>query len=174
MDRDGLRLIGQRVDGHAVCDHESGVKAQAEMTDDLVIIGLVLILLQEILRAGKGDLVDVLVHLVLSHAETIVCEADAFLVGADLYLDRILFSLRLAEIADQGQLLQLRDRVAAVGHHFTHENIVIGIKPLFYNRKDIVAVDRKIAAFCRHIKSPLVFLSLKVIIVQIEQKSTKN
>ena len=129
---------------------------------------------EEILRAGESDLVDVLVHLVLSHADAVVCKADTLLVGADAHPDRVLFSLRLAEIADQCKLLQLRDRIASVGHHFTHENIVVRIEPFLYDRKNLVAVDGKIAAFCRHIKSPLVFLSLKLIIVQIEQKSTKN
>ena len=53
-------------------NHECGIKAQAEMTDDLIVIGLVLIFLNEISRAGKGDLVDVLLHLVRRHAESVI------------------------------------------------------------------------------------------------------
>ena len=74
--RDGLRLVGQGIDGHPVRHHEGGVEAQAEVADDLVVVRLVLVLLQEILRAGEGDLVDVLIHLIRRHADAVVREAD--------------------------------------------------------------------------------------------------
>ena len=41
-------LIGKSVDMDLIRNHECGIKAQAEMTDDLIVVGLVLIFLNEI------------------------------------------------------------------------------------------------------------------------------
>ena len=40
------------------------------MTDDLILICLVLIFLQEIRRTGKCNLIDILLNLSLRHADT--------------------------------------------------------------------------------------------------------
>ena len=140
----GLRILlpGQGIDGHSVRHHEGRIEAQTEMTDDLVLIGLVLILLQECLGAGKGDLVDVLLHLVHGHAETIILDDDGLLLGIDRYLHLIVGIGRLLVFAHQRQLLQLCDGVAAVGNQLSVENVVVGIKPLLDNGKYIFAVNR--------------------------------
>ena len=46
------------------------------MTDNLIVAVFVLIFLQEIRRAGKGDLVDVLFHLVGRHADAVIRDYD--------------------------------------------------------------------------------------------------
>ncbi len=61
--------------------HKRGVETQAEVSDNLVIVGLVLVLLHEIRGAGKSDLVDVLVHLLGGHAQTIVMKGDGLGFG---------------------------------------------------------------------------------------------
>ena len=42
------------------------------MPDNLVLIRLILVFLNKIRRAGESDLVDVLLHLVRRHADTVV------------------------------------------------------------------------------------------------------
>ena len=72
VNRNRALLIGKGIDVHLVRHHERGIKAQTEMADDLIVVGLVLIFLNEISRAGKGDLVDVFLHLVRRHAESVI------------------------------------------------------------------------------------------------------
>ena len=97
--------VGERVDGHLVGHHERGVEAQSEMTDDLVLVGLVLVLLQEILGAGEGDLVDVLLHLVGGHAQAVIGEGDGLRVRIHLHQNLVLHVLGLRVLAHQLQLL---------------------------------------------------------------------
>ena len=52
-----------------------------------------------------------------------------------------LISFLGCKFAHDFQLLQLCDRIAAVGYQLTVEDIVIGIQPLLYNRKNVFAVD---------------------------------
>ncbi len=97
-------LIGQSIDMNLVRYHEGRVKAQSEMTDDLIVIGLVLVFLQEIRRAGKGDLVDVFLHFVCRHTKSGIDEFQCFLLRVYDHADAVLMSLRIGVFADQGKL----------------------------------------------------------------------
>ena len=140
---------------HLVRYHERGIEAQAEVADDLVIVGLVLILLQESGRAGEGDLVDIFLHLFGGHAKSGVDEFQGFLFRVHDHADAVLVAFRIGVLADEGQLFQLGDGVAAVGHQLTEENVVIGIQPFFNNRKNIFAVDGKTSMLICHCNSLL-------------------
>ena len=67
-------LIRECIDRNLICNHECRVEAQSEMSDDLIIRGLILVFLDEIRRPGKGDLVDVLLYLLRSHSKTVIDE----------------------------------------------------------------------------------------------------
>ena len=81
VDRCRPLLAGERVDLHGISHHESGVEAQAEMTDDLILRGLVLILVQKVCRAGEGDLVDVLIYFFSCHPDAVVHEGQGLILG---------------------------------------------------------------------------------------------
>ena len=79
---------------HLVRYHECGVEAQAEMTDDLILVGLVLVLLHEIRCAGKCDLVDVLLDLVRRHTKTVIDELQGLLLRVHDDLNLVSYILR--------------------------------------------------------------------------------
>ena len=110
------------------------------MTDDLVFIGFVFILFEEILGTGEGDLVDVLLHLRLAHAQAVIGDGNGLLIRVygNLYL--IFHAFRLVILPHQLQLFQLGDGIAAVGNQLTIENIVVGIQPFLNDREYIFTV----------------------------------
>ena len=133
-DGGGALLIGQGVDGHFVGGHEGGIEAQAEMADDaaLVVAGVVF---EELLGAGEGHLIDVFFHFPGGHADAVVREAQ--------------FARRLVHRDGDPQVLVrfalehfvLGDGVAAVAHHFTDENVLVGIQPALDHRHDVLGMD---------------------------------
>ena len=70
MNRDRILLPGKGINCYLVCYHECGIESQSKMTDDLILICLVLIFLQEIRRTGKCNLIDILLNLSLRHTDT--------------------------------------------------------------------------------------------------------
>ena len=66
------------------------------MTDDLVFIGFVFILFEEILSTGESDLVDVLIDLLGCHTDTPVRDRDRFVIELNLYGQITEFAFKLA------------------------------------------------------------------------------
>ena len=75
------------------------------MTDDLVFVGFVFVFLQEILGAGEGDLVDVLLYLSLSHAQAVIGNGNGLVIRVHGNLYLVLHVFRLGVLAHQLQLL---------------------------------------------------------------------
>ncbi len=121
----GTVLIGQGIDGHFISDHEGGIKSQTEMSDDLVSSRLVLVFLQECLRAGKSDIVDVFLDLISGHAKTVITDLDGLFRGVNDDIDPCLIIFRQFIITDYIQLFQLGDRVAAVGDQLSQKDIMV-------------------------------------------------
>lgn len=79
-------LIRLGLDGDMLGQHEGGIEADAEMADDGILAGLV-VLIDEVRRAGEGDLVDIFVDIVRTHADAVVADDHAlcFKVERDGY-----------------------------------------------------------------------------------------
>ena len=120
------------------------------MADDLVLVGLVLVFLQEIRSTGEGDLVDVLLYFIRSHAQAGIYEFQGFFFGIYHDPDAVLKIVRVGIFAHQLQLFQLGDGVAAVGDQLPEKNVMVGIEPFFNNRKNIFAVDGKTSVHVSH------------------------
>ena len=106
---------------------------------DNAVAGSVLIFLKEIFRARKRYLRDIFFYLIRGHADTVILNRESlgFFVYKDV--DTIFFvGLRLG-FAHLDELFELRDCVYAVGDDFAEEDILIGIKPFFYNGHHIFA-----------------------------------
>ena len=141
------RIPGLRLDRDAVGDHESRIKAEAEVTDDLVFVRLIFIGIQERLRAGKRDAVNVLFDLGSAHAEAVVADRDRALVRADGDVDAGLIIRRQFGLAHQFQLFQLRDGVAAVRDQLAVKDIAVAVEPLFNDREHVLAVNAEVPLF---------------------------
>ena len=134
-------LIGERVDRDLLRHHECRVEAQAEVTDDLVVIRLVLVLGHERLRAGERDVIDVFLDLVRRHADTVVDDLNRLLLRIQHDIDARLVALGQLELAHHVKFLELCDRVASVRDQLPVENVVVAVQPFLDNREHILAVD---------------------------------
>ena len=141
MDRLGILLVGQRINGYLVGNHERRVEAQSEMTDNLVLIGLVLVLLHKILYAGECNLVNVLVNLVLGHAKSIVCDLDGLVIWIHGHLDFVLQILRSFILSHEFQLLKFGNGIAAVADQLPVENVMVRVQPFLDYRENILACN---------------------------------
>ena len=154
-------LIGKGIDGHQIGHHKGAVEAQSEVTDDLVIVGLVFIFCQKSFRAGKRDVVDVLSDLVRCHADAVVGHSDRPVRGADNNIDPRLVVLGEGIVAHDVKLFKFGDGVASVGDQLSVENIVVAVQPLLDNGKHILAVNGQRSFFCHVIISFTVYMILK-------------
>ncbi len=70
--------------------HKRGVESKSEVTDDLVVICLVLVLLDKVCRSGKSDLVDILLNFLRCHAKSGIDKLERLFLRIDNDVD-ILF-----------------------------------------------------------------------------------
>jgi len=120
------------------------------MSDDFVIRGLVLIFFKEIGGAGKCDLRDIFLSLIGSHTKTGINKFQRFFFRIDNDFDFFLIIVRKSIFAHHFQLFQLCNCVTAVGNQLAEKNVVIRIQPLFYDWKNIFAVNGKASCFLAH------------------------
>ena len=130
-----------------ICYHECGIESQSEMTDDLISIGIIFIFFNKICGTRKSYLCNVFFYFFRCHTKAIIDELHGLILCADDHFHFSLVIIRHSVITDQCQLLQFRNGITSVRYQLTHENIMIGIKPLFNNRKNILTVNRKTSCF---------------------------
>ena len=107
-------FVRQGVDLYAVRYHKCRVKTKTEVSDDLVLVCLILILLEEIRRAGESDLVDVFLYFFRSHTKAVIGNGDGLILRANLYRDLSFETIRQCILTHHIQLAQLCDRITAV------------------------------------------------------------
>ena len=73
-------FIGKGINVHLISHHKCRIEAQSKMPDDLVLVGLVLVLSQEVRSAGECDLIDIFLHFLRRHAKTVVDEFQSLLI----------------------------------------------------------------------------------------------
>ena len=122
-------------DVHALRHHEGAVEAQPEVADDG--IGVVLVLLQEVVGAREGNLVDILVNLLLGHAHAVVADGDGALLLVEADADGQVAHVAV-EVALQLHGLQLLRGIDGVRHHLAEENLMVGIEKLFDDGEDVL------------------------------------
>ena len=107
-------LVGKSIYRYPVSHHECRIESKTEMPYYLVLIGLVLILPEEIGSTGKCHLIDIALHLFFCHAEAIVRKSDCLFIRIHRYIDPVLFSLGSLILSDKAQFFKLGDRIASV------------------------------------------------------------
>ena len=101
------------------------------------LVGVLLLeLLHEFGGAGEGDLVDVLVDLLLAHADAGIADGQrlGLAVEDDVHLGAVGIAFDFAN-PDQG--LALLSGVDGVGDELPQENLVVAVKELLDDRKDV-------------------------------------
>ncbi len=117
------------------------------MTDNTAVsISLVAVLFDKLLSAGKSYLCDVFFNLIGCHTKTVIAYSKCFSVLVKYNVNTGLSSVVLG-FTDRTEALILFNSIAAVGDHFSEENILIGIKPLFDYRKKIFRINSDLSFF---------------------------
>ena len=81
---------------------------------------------EDVLGAGESDLVDVFVHFFGAHADTVVDNADSFIILVDLDFDGQVAEFAVG-FAQRGQRLDLLRGIYRIGNQFSKENFVVGV-----------------------------------------------
>ena len=114
--------------GHGVGDHEGGVEAHAELTDDVHARAAVLVqLLLELEGAALGDRAEILLHLLLAHADAVVRDGQQAELLIHAEVNREILAVQADVLIGQGEIGQLVDRVAGVGDELAQENLLVGV-----------------------------------------------
>lgn len=136
-----VREIAQGIDLNIIGNHEGGIETQSEMTDNIILIRLILVFLKECAGARESDLCNVLLYFRFCHAQTRINKLDGLLIRVHDHLDTVLMIVRILILPHNFELVQLGDRVASVGDQFSYENIMITVEPFLNDRQHIFAVD---------------------------------
>ena len=133
----GILALGAGNDGHFLGNHKGRVEADAELTDDVDIVALVLGL--EVKRAGLGDGAEVLFQLLLGHTDAVIADGQraALLVGLDVDFQII---LRDAD-GRVGQALEIAlvAGVRCVGNQLAQENLAVCIDRINHQVEQLFA-----------------------------------
>ena len=115
---------------HLVGDHERGVEAHAELSDQLGQVGAALLLERraEGLRAGGGDRAEVLLELVGVHARAVVGDHERLrvLVSHDVDAPRGVVGHEL--LLGEAQILRAVDGVRRVRHELAQEDFLLRVE----------------------------------------------
>ena len=139
----GALRAAEGFNGYAVGHHERRIKTQAKVTDDAALF-IAFIVFEEFLRTGESHLIDILFHLFGGHADAVIAEGQLPFLGIqrDRYTPVLLGS--------GGKHLLLGNGVAAIGHHLTDKNILVGIQPPLDDRHNVLRMNRNIALLTGH------------------------
>ena len=133
----GILALGAGNDGHFLGNHKGRVEADAELTDDVDIVALVLGL--EVERTRLGDGAQVLFQFVLRHADAVVADGQraALLIGLNVDLQVIFRD------ADRrvGQALEvaLVASVRSVGNQLAQEDLAVCIDRIDHQVEQLFA-----------------------------------
>ena len=123
----GVGAVLPRHDGDVVRDHEGGVEAHAELTDDVRRLLAALGLLAELQGAALGDDAQVVLQLLLVHADAVVPDGE----GAVLFIgdegDGEVLPPEAHLVIRQGEVAELVDGVAGVGDELPEEDLLMGV-----------------------------------------------
>ena len=116
------------------------------MANDGVVF--LLVLLQEILGAGEGHLVDVALHLIGGHADAVVADGERF--GFAIHTDPNGPVIPFTAVAGHRRHAALADGVDAIAHQLPQKHLMAGINGLLDDRENVFGVDLNLTLFLQH------------------------
>ena len=107
--------------------HEGGVEAHAELADDVGVLGVVAHFLLELVGAGGGDDAQVVLQVLLVHADAVVADGDEAVFLVHLQLDLEILAVQAHGLVRQRLVAQLVAGVAGVGDDLPQEDLLVGV-----------------------------------------------
>ena len=115
-------------DGDLVSHHEGGIKAHAELADDIGVRGGVAVqLLPELETAGGGDDAQIVLQLLPVHADAVIADGQQTLLLVQHQLDGKLVPANAHLIVGEAEIAQLVDGVGGVGDDLPQEDLLVGV-----------------------------------------------
>ena len=138
-------------DRHFVSHHEGRVEADTELTDDVDV--LVLVVLLEVEGAGVGDGAEVLLQLFSGHADAVIGDGQGAAVLVAGEQDAEIAFVHADRSVGQALIIQLVDGVRSVGDQLAQENFLVGVDGVDHHVHQLFALGLKF--FFRHNTKPL-------------------
>ena len=127
--------------GDAAGNHEGGVEAHAELTDDVDVLGFVVLL--EVQAAAAGDGAQVLFQLFPGHADAVIGQSQGAVFLVQLQQDLIILLFGGDAVVGQALEIELVDGVTGVGDQLTQENLLVGIDGMDHHVQQLFAFGLK-------------------------------
>ena len=124
----GFLTVFQGTDRHLVRNHKGGVKAHAELTDDVgIVLAQIVFFGLELQRAGLCNHAQILLHILCVHTDAVIPHGDGpgVVVHKDFDFEIVFLVGHL--IVRQRQIAQLVDSVGRVGNDFPEEDFLVSV-----------------------------------------------
>ena len=146
-----VRAISLGDNGQLIGHHKGGVEAHAELTDDINV--LVLVVLLEIQRTGVCDGAQILLQLFLGHTDAVILHGQdaVFLIAGDE--DAEIALVHAHGGVGQALIVQLINGVRSIGNQLPQEDLFIGIDGVDHHVHQFFALCLKF--FLGHNTKPL-------------------
>ena len=146
-----VRAVGLGDNGQLIGHHKGRVEAHAELTDDINV--LVLVVLLEIQRTGVGNGTQILLQLFLGHTNAVILHGQdaVFLIAGDE--DAEIALVHAHGGVGQALIIQLINGVRSVGNQLPQEDFLIGIDGVDHHVHQLFALCLKF--FLGHNTKPL-------------------
>ena len=133
----GVAAKGAADHGDSAGNHEGGVEAYAELTDDVDVLGLVVLL--EVQAAAAGDGAQVLLQFFLGHADAVIGQGQGAVCLVQLQQDLVILFLGGDAVVGQALEIELVDGVAGVGNQFAQEDLLVGVDGMDHHVQQLFA-----------------------------------
>ena len=131
-----------------VGDDEAGIEADAELADQIRILGLIAgQLLHELAGAGTGDGADVINDLLPVHADAVVGDGDGAGVLVETDPDVQIGIALVQGAVGQGFKAQLVAGVGGVGNQFAEEDFLVGVQRMRDQAQQLLHLGLKTKGF---------------------------
>ena len=122
-----VAAVGAGDDCDQIAHHERGIKAHAKLTDDVHIVGFLLLLIFESKRAALGDHAEVVFQLLFGHADAGIPNGQGAVLFVHRNVDGKIFAIHILQMLFQRAVVQLVHRVAGVGDQLAQKDFFMGI-----------------------------------------------
>ncbi len=135
MHRLGVFPITEREDLHLVTNHKGGIKSQTKMTNDG--FRFVFVLVQKFFRTGEGNLVDVLIHLFCTHADTMILNRQGLLIFIYKYAYARVAQIALG-FAYAGQCFEFLRGIHGIRNQLTKKNLMVAVQKFLNHGENVI------------------------------------
>ena len=131
----GVLLVREGEYLHFVCNHEGRVETQTEVTDNGFCF--VFVFIHKLFCTRESDLVDILIHLLGCHTDTVVLYGKGLFLFINKYAHACVTQLAFG-FAYGGEGFQFLGSIYRITNQLTEKNLVVRIQKFLDDGEDII------------------------------------